>query len=89
MLININQWHASNGIFYGHAYAFICKLTKLKLNSIEFFISYFLPIILCLLLLLHCDIESKPVNLRKIDLTYFLLCHFNVNSFVAHKKYLC
>ena len=41
MLISIDQWRASIRIFYGHAYALICKLTKLNLNNIEFFISYF------------------------------------------------
>ena len=76
MLISIDQWRASIGIFYDHAYALICKLTKLKLDNIEFFISYFLPIILFLLLLLHGDLESNH-------------CHRNVNSLVAHKKYLC
>ena len=45
MLISIDQLRASIGIFYGHVYALICKLTKLKLNNIEFFISYFLSII--------------------------------------------
>ena len=67
MLISIDQWRASIGICYGHAYALICKLTKLKLNNIElklksnnieFFISYFLPIILFLLLLSHGDIVT-------------------------------
>ena len=72
---------------YGHAYALIFKLTKLNLNNIEFFISYFLPIILFLLLLLHGDIESNP-GPKKKEQTYFSLCHWNVNSLVAHKKYL-
>ena len=66
----------------------ICKLTKLKLNNIEFFISYFLPIILFLLLLLHGDLESNP-GPKKKEQSYFSLCHRNVNSLVAHKKYLC
>ena len=87
VLISIDQWHASIGIFYGHAYAVICKLTKLNLNNIEIFISYFLPTILFLLLLLHGDIEFNP-GPKKKEQTYFLLCHWNVNSFVAHKKYL-
>ena len=73
MLISINQWHASNGIFYGHAYIFISKLTKLKLNNIEFFILYFLPIILCLLLLLHGDIESKPVPKKNRSDLFFVM----------------
>ena len=60
MLISIDQWHASVGIFYGHAYTLICKLTKLNLNNIEFFILYFLLIILQLLVLLRGDIESNP-----------------------------
>ena len=59
MLISIDQWRASICIIYGHAYALVCKLTKLNLNNIELFILYFLPIILFLLLLLHGDIESK------------------------------
>ena len=41
MLISIDQWLASIGIFYGHVYALICKLAKLNLNNIDFFISYF------------------------------------------------
>ena len=69
-----------------HMLSFI-KLTKLTLNNIELFISYILPIILFLLLLLHGDIEPNPGTKRK-EQTYFLLCHWNVNSFVAHKKYL-
>ena len=83
MLVSIDQWHASTGIFYGHAYALICKLNKLKLNNIEFFISYSLPMILLLVLLLHGDAESNPGPKKKV------LCHCNVNSLVAHKKYLC
>ena len=68
----INLWCASIGIFYGHAYALICKLIKLNLNNIEFFISYFLPIILFLLLLLHGDIEFNP-GPNKREQTYFFL----------------
>ena len=59
MLISITQWCVSSDKFYGQAYVFICKLTKLNLNDIEFFISYFLPIILFLLLRFHGDIESN------------------------------
>ena len=59
---------------YGHAYALIFKLTKLNLNNIEFFISYFLPIILFLLLLLHGEIESYPGPSKK-EQTYFSLSH--------------
>ena len=40
-----------------------------------------------ILLLLHGDIESKP-GPKKKEQTYFSLCHWNVNSLVAHKKYL-
>ena len=78
MLVSIDQWHASTGIFYGHAstgifyghaYALICKLNKLKLNNIEFFISYSLPMILLLVLLLHGDAESNPGPKKKV------LCH--------------
>ena len=87
VLISIDHWHASIGIFYGHAYALTCKLTKLNLNNIEIFISYFLPTILFLLLLLHGDTEFNP-GPKKKEQTYFLLCHWNVNSLVAHKKYL-
>ena len=85
MLISINQWHALIGLFYGHAYALNPKLTKLNLNNIEFFISYFLPIILFLLLLLHGEIESYPGPSKK-EQTYFSLSHWNVNSLLAHKK---
>ena len=60
------------------------KLTKLNLNDIKFLISYFLPIILFLLLLFHGDIESNS-GPKKKEQTYFLLCHWNVNSLVAHK----
>ena len=88
MLISIDQWHALIGLFYGHAYALNPKLTKLNLNNIEFFISYFLPIILFLLLLLYGDTEANP-RPKKKEQTYFSLCHWNVNSLVAHeKKYL-
>ena len=87
MLISIDQWRASTGIFYGHAYALIYKLTKLNLNNIEIFISHFLPTILSLLLLLHGDIESNLGPKKKVQ-TYFSLFHWNVNSLVARKKYL-
>ena len=80
MLISIDKWCASTGIFYGHAYALICKLTKLILNNIEIFISYFLPRTLFLLLLLHCDIESNR-DPKKKKQTYFSL-HWNVNNLV-------
>ena len=75
-------WH-----IYGYAYDFFCKLTKLNLNDIEIFISYFIPLIFFLLLFLHGDIESNP-GPKKKEQTYFSLCHWNVNSSVAHKKYL-
>ena len=88
MLISIDQWRASIGIFYGHSYALICKLTVLKLNNVEFFISYFLQIILFLLLLLHGYIESNP-GPKKKEQAYFSLSHWNVNSLAAHKKYIC
>ena len=88
MLINIDQSCASVGIFYSHGYVLICKLNKLKLNNIDFFISHFVPIILFLFLLLHGDVESKP-GPKKNEQTYFLLCHLNVNSLVAHQKCLC
>ena len=58
---------------------------SLKLNNIEFMISYFLPIILLLLLLLHGDIESNP-GPKKKQQTYFSFCPWNVNCLVAHKK---
>ena len=69
MLISIEQWLALTGIFYGHAYAFICKLIKLNVNNIDFCILFFLPIILFLLLLLHGDIEYNPGpwSLRKMS----------------------
>ena len=35
--------------------------------------------------MLHGYIESNPVPKKK-ELTYFSLCHWNVNSLVAHKK---
>ena len=85
MPISIDHWRVSIGIFYGHTYALICKLTKLNLNDIEIFISYFLLITLFLLLLLYGDIESNP-GPKKKEQTYFLLCHWNVNSLVAHKN---
>ena len=85
MLISIDQWRASIGISYGHAYALICKLTKLNLKNIEFFISCFLPTILFLLLLLHGDIESNP-GPKKKEQTYFSLCHWNMNSLAANKN---
>ena len=34
---------------------------------------------------MHGDIESNPGPEKK-EQTYFLLCHWNVNSLVAHKK---
>ena len=70
MLISIYQWCASIGIFYSHVYALICKLTKLNLNNIEIFISYFLPLIFFLLVLLHGDTESNP-GPKKKEQTYF------------------
>ena len=55
----------------------------MHINNIEIFISYFLLIILFLLLLLHGDIESNRGPKKKKQ-TYFSLCHWNVNSLVAH-----
>ena len=63
--------------------ASICKLTKLHLNNIEFFISHFLSIILFLLLLLYGDIESNPGPKKKGQM-YISLCHWNVNSSVPY-----
>ena len=85
MLINIDHWRASTGIFHGHAYNLICNLDKFNLNNFEFFISYFFPIVLFLLLLLHGGIDYNP-SPKKKQQTYFSLCHWNVNSLVAYKK---
>ena len=57
----------------------------MHVNNIEIFISYFLLIILFLLLLLQGDIESNRGPKKKKQ-TYFSLCHWNVNSLVARKK---
>lgn len=66
MLVSIDQWCTSLGKFYGHTYTKLkFKLTKLKLNDIKLFTSYFLPIILLLLLLLYGDIESNPGSKKK------------------------
>ena len=67
--------------------SFVNWLNQIKSNKTEFFISYFLTSILFLLLLLHGYVESNP-GPKKKEQTYFLLCHWNVNSLVAHKKYL-
>ena len=87
MLIIIDQLHASTGTFYGHAYALICKLTKLSLNNIEFFISYFYQ-----LFCFYCYVRMVTLNLtlvlRKKEHNYFSLCQWNVNILVARKKYL-
>ena len=79
MLISIDLWRASG------AYALTYKLTKLKLNKIEFFISYFLTTILLLLKLLHIYIEYNPGTKKKEQIC-FSICHWNINSFVAHGK---
>ena len=67
----IDEWRASIDIFYGHA--LLCKLTKLNLNNIDFFILYFLPIMLFLLLLLHGDIESNPGPKKKRADLFFVM----------------
>ena len=72
MLISIDRWSASIGIFYGHAYALICKVTTLSLKNIKFVMQYFLTKILFLLLLLHGNIESNP-GTKKKEQTYFSL----------------
>ena len=59
--------------FICHAFALICKLTKLSLGNIEFFVSYFLPIILFLLLLLHGDIEFNPGPKKKRTDLFFVM----------------
>ena len=49
-------------------------------------VNYKIIILLCMLLLIHGDIESNPAPLQKKISSYFSLCHWNASSILAHNK---
>ena len=79
MPVNIDQWHASIGLFQ----------PILGLQAVSAFrnlrvVIYKVIVFLVLLLLSHGDIEVNPGPKRK--LLKLPCCHWNVNSILAHSK---
>ena len=84
---HVNYYRSVACINWHILWSCICKLTKLSLNNIEFFISYFYQ-----LFCFYCYVRMVTLNLtlvlRKKEHTYFSLCQWNVNILVARKKYI-
>ena len=80
MNINIEQGRTNIDLFNLN-----CKDRISKTGTYMNTINYKIIILLFMLLLTHGDIESNAGPPKKIS-SYFLLCHWNANSILAHNK---
>ena len=80
MLIGINQWRATIGLFWDDKH---CS-SKNNLNHVKN-LNFQFVFFLALLLITHGDIETNPGPKSK-NSKYFSCCHWNVNSILAHDK---
>ena len=88
MPVGIDQWPAAIGLFGAHRYVAIIKKRILKysnLKALTILLFFYYSTIICLLLVQHGDIEINP-GPRKKQPKYFLCCHSNVSSLLAHNK---
>ena len=86
MSISIDQWHAAVGLFGAHRYAAIIKNKILKYSSLKdlTILVVFYKAKIFLLLVQYGDIEINPGPNKQSK--YFLCCHWNVNSLLAHNN---
>ena len=87
MPISIDQWRAAIGLFRACRYVAIIKNSISKysnLKALTIFLFFFSTII-SLLLVQHGYVEINP-GPKKKQPTYFLCCHWNVNSLLARDK---
>ena len=80
MLIGINQWRATLGLFWNDKH---CS-SKNNLNHVKN-LNFQFVFFLALLLITHGDIETNAGPKSK-NSKYFSCCHWNVNSILAHDK---
>ena len=80
MLIGINQWCATIGLFWNDKY----HSSKNDLNHIEN-LNFRFVFFIALLLIIHGDIETNPGPKSK-NSKYFSCCHRNINSILAYDK---
>ena len=80
MLIGINQWRATIGLFWNDKH----HSNKKDLNHSKN-LNYRFVFFTALLLITHGDIETNPEPKSK-NSKYFSCCHWNVNSILAHDK---
>ena len=80
MLIGINQWRATIVWLCNDKHHSIKKyLVHIKNRNSQF------VFFIALLLITHGDTETNPGQKSK-NSKYFLCCHWNVNSILAHDK---
>ena len=77
MLIGINQWCATTGLFWNDKH----HSSKKDLNHIKNLNFFFTA----LLLITYGDIETNPGPKSK-NSKYVSCCHWNVNSILTHDK---
>ena len=87
MLIIIDQWCSSIGLFYGQVYGhFSIKLCRGCCNfKMVAFILCSYAVFAFLLLLKHRDIDINP-GPKKKETRFFSCLHWNINSILAHNK---
>ena len=86
ILISIDQWRSSIGLFYGQVYGHVnIKLSKDCNFKIVAFILCFYAVFTFLLLLKHGDVEINP-GPKKKETRFFSSLHWNVNNILAHNK---
>ena len=79
MLIGINQWRATIGLFWNDKH----HSSKNDLNHIKN-LNFQFVFFIALLLITHGDTETNPGPKSKNS--YFSRCHWNVNSILTHDK---
>ena len=80
MLIGINQWRATIGLFWNDKH----RSGKNNLNHVKN-LNFQFVFFLALLPITHGDIETNPGPKSK-NSKYFSCCHWNVTSILAHDK---
>ena len=80
MLISINQWRATIGLFWNN----IHDSSKKDFNHIKN-LNFRFVFLMALLLITHGDIETNPEPESK-NSKYFSCCYWNVSSILAHDK---
>ena len=80
MLIGVNQWRATIGLF-GNDKHHSNKKNLIQIKNLNSRFVFFIT----LLLITHGDIKINPEPKSK-NSKYFSCCHWSVNSILAHDK---